>query len=300
MTKADFKILLVDDDSAYAKTWIEKAYDEFFIELVHYEDWESAYTQLNADTERFHAIILDAKGKITPDDSSESMTHILSALQDLKEMEGKGFLIPYVVNTGYIEDSVVKHIKKLKEIKIFSKGNESEMFSYLTDKIKSMPELRIRKKYEQILELFWTDLLPVGYGRKFIDLVSFAENPSWKKTTDDFFTPARKILESVFRQLRDMKKIDDRCFPKNEINLKACIEYLAGNTARIGPVTFTGKRVLPTHIYNSLIFMYEMTGTFSHQYIEDTEVSPYALQSVAMALCEILYWFKSIIEDPSN
>jgi hypothetical protein len=297
MTKADFKILFVDDDCGYAKTWIEKAFDEFNIELVHYEDWESAYTQLNAGFDRFHAIILDAKGKITPDDSSESMTHILSALQDLKEMEGKGFIIPYVVNTGYIEDSVVRHIQKLKEIKIFSKGNESEMFNYLIDNIKTLPEYKIKKSNEEIFSIFSSDLLAPELGKVLLDTLVFAEHPSWKRVPENLFNPVRKIIESIFWKLRAINKIDERCYPGNKINLKACIDYLNGDPVNINTMRFPGIKTTPAHINNAFLYIYYTTGTFSHAYLGSETVSPYAIRSVSMALCEILYWFKSYIEN---
>jgi len=72
---------------------------------------------------------------------------------------------------------------------------------------------------------------------------------------------------------------------------------IRGHVSSIRYKTFTGEKIIPAHIYNSMIFIYEMGGLFSHQYLEETDVSPYALQSVAMALCEVLYWFRSYIED---
>jgi len=220
--KPEFNIMLVDDEVSYAKTWTERAFEDYGIDLFHYEDWEKAYLQLKAEPARYQGIILDAKGKLTKDDTSESMAHIITALQQLKEMEGQGYIIPYVINTGFKEDNVVQSIKG---ITIFSKGHEEEMFSFLIDRIKSLPETRIRKKYEMVLQLFDDRILPAGLERKFLDVICFAENPSWHKASDDFYNPARKIMESVFRKLNDLKIIDDRCFPGNEINQRACIEY---------------------------------------------------------------------------
>ncbi|MBN1187204.1 MAG: hypothetical protein JXB49_33305, partial [Bacteroidales bacterium] len=239
-------------------------------------------------------------GKITRDDASECMAHIIGALNDLKEMEGRGLMIPFVINTGYIEDAIVREIQKLRDIRIFSKGRENEMFSYLVEIIKSMPVLRIRKKYEHILELFRKDILPVEYGRKFIELATFTENPSWRIAPEDFFTPVRKILESIFWKLREEKIMDERCFSGKEIKLNACIQYIGGYTAVIGLTKFTGIERVPPHIYKLMVYVNEMTSTFSHQYIGETDVSPYALQSVITALCEILYWFKSFMEDLKN
>jgi hypothetical protein len=280
MGKADYRILLVDDDRSYAQTWIERAFDDYSIDIVHYIP------------DKFQAIILDAKGKLTNDDSSESMSHIIKALQDLKELEGHGLYYPYLINTGYFDDSVME---LLGEVKIFAKGNEDTMFKYLIDRIKCSPYDRLRKKNEIIFSLFDDGHLPLQSGRKLLDVLIFAENPSWRKAPEDFFNPARKILEGVFRRLRELDKIDDKCFRRNEVNLKNCIEYLAGNRVRVENQTITGKRIIPFHIYKSLLYIYEMTSTFSHEYIEETEVSPYALQSVVFALCEVLYWFRDFI-----
>ena len=289
MSKPDYTILLVDDDRIYSQTLVESAFDDYTIGIVHYEDWESALTQLKGNPDKFQAIILDAKGKLTQDDSSEDMYHIIKALQDIKELEGHGLFFPYVINTGYFDDSVM-HL--LKGVKIFEKGNEDAMLMYLIDQIKCSPYNRLRKKNEVIFSLFDNGHLPAQSGRKLLDVLIFAESPSWNKAPEDFFNPARKILESVFRKLKELKLIDDKCFPNNEINLKGCINYLSGNTVKIGLREFTGPRIIPNHINYSMTYLYETTSTFSHQYLKDNEVSPYALQSVALALCEVLYWFR--------
>lgn len=292
MPKPDYTILLVDDDNIYSQTLVESAFDDFAIGIVHYEDWENAYTQLKGNPDKFQAIILDAKGKLTQDDSSESMSHIINALQDLKKLEGHELFFPYVINTGYFDDSVMEH---LRGVKIFAKGNEEEMFRYLIDQIKCSPANRIRKKYENIFSLFDDSKLPSQMGLKLQEVLIFAESSSWQKAPDDFFNPVRKILESVFWKLKELKLIDERCFPKNEINLKGCINFLSGNTVKIGLIQFTGPRIIPDHINYSMTYLYETTSTFSHQYLKDNEVSPYALQSVVLALCEVLFWFREFL-----
>ena len=297
MNKADYIIMLVDDDVSYARTWVERAFDDYRIELVHYEDWESAYTHLIADPERYNAIVLDAKGKLTQDDPSSSMSHVIRALQELKKLEGKGMIIPYVVNTGYFDDTVTR---ALRDVKIFSKGKEEIMFRYLIDLIKGLPEYKIRKRNPGLFDVFRMGFLPPGEERRLINIFLFAENPSWQKAPDDFFTPARKILESIFWKLKDEKKIDERCFTGKEIKLTACIQYIGGYTAIVGLTKMTNKKLVPIHIYKSMAYVNEITSTFSHQYLEETDVSHYALQSVVTALCEILYWFKSFIEDLEN
>jgi len=297
MPKSEYRILIVDDDKSYAQIWIERAFDDHLIDLIHYIDWESAQTQLKANPDKFQAIILDAKGKLTTDDASESMKHVIKALQDLKELEGHGLFFPYVINTGFIDDSV---IGLLEEVKIFSKGNEDTLFKYLIDKIKCSPYDKLRKNNNIIFSLFDEGHLTSKSGQKLLDVLIFAENPSWRKAPEDFFNPVRKILDAIFRRLRELGKVDDKCFRGNDVNLKNCIEYLQGNSVRIDYQTLTGKRIVPFHNYKSLLYIHEMTSTFSHEYIDETEVSPYALQSVVYALCEVLYWFRDFINLEAN
>lgn len=294
MPKADYTILLVDDDTIYAKSLIENAFEDFGIELKHKEDWESAYSELLTHPEKYQALILDAKGKLTKDDASESMSHIVKALQDLKRMEGQGFFIPYVVSTGYIDDSVFALIR---EEKVFSKGREEEMFNYLIDTIKVLPEDKIRKSNEDIFLIFSTGLLAPELGKVLLDTLVFAEHPSWKRAPENLFNPVRKIVESIFLKLKSINKIDVRCFPEKKINLKACIDYLNGDPVIINTMRFPGTKTTPAHINSALLYIYYTTGTFSHAYLGSESVSPYAIRSVSMALCEVLYWFKSYIED---
>lgn len=297
MPKSDYKILLVDDDKSYSQTLVERAFDDHCIELIHYIDWESAFTQLKGNPDKFQAIILDAKGKLTQDDSSENMSHILKALQDINRLEGHGIFIPYIINTGYIDDSVVS---VLTGVKIYAKGDEEKMLKYLIEKIKCSPYDRLRKKHENILSLFDDVSLPIQSGRKLMDVMIFAEHPIWNKAADDFFTPLRKILEAVFWKLKEQNDIDAKCFPGNKINMKACIDYIEGNSVRIDRITFPGNRIIPLHVGNSLWYIYNMTGTFSHNYIGETEVSHYSLQSVVQALCEVLYWFSCFLTLQKN
>jgi len=293
MSKADFKILFVDDDISYARVWIERAYDDYGIELDHYEDWESAVTHFKGNPEDYQAMIIDAKGKRTHDDSSEKMSHIIYALREIKEMEGHGIYIPYVINTGYIEDSVIESIE---EVKIFSKGKEDEMFSYLIEVMKSLPEEKVRKKHEDTLSIFNEDYLPINLRNTMISLLMFAENPTWRDVPEDLFNPLRKVMEAMFHKLIDSRCIDENCLSDKKINMGACIKYLNGETARNGTKTFTGSRVTPPHIHHSLSYIYDMTGTFSHEYLHGNDVSHYSLQSVVSALCEVLFWYRNFME----
>jgi hypothetical protein len=118
------KVLFVDDDSRYAKGLCERVFDEFNIELTHYEAWDEAKTELFENPNKYSAIILDALGKLTQEGEGENQKHLTTALL---EIEKEGINLPYFVLTAYAEkidlylpENIIKFNKKKEEEKLFT------------------------------------------------------------------------------------------------------------------------------------------------------------------------------------
>lgn len=114
------RILFVDDDTQYSRSLQNRAYSEFDLELVHYENWEEAFTELKSNQNRYSALILDAKGKINNDDIAENEKHLLTAKDEYIESK---IPLPYYVLTAYF-DSYESFLPE--NMPIFRKNREEE------------------------------------------------------------------------------------------------------------------------------------------------------------------------------
>lgn len=68
------KVLFVDDDARYAKSLQQRVYITHKIELIHFESWEEARSELLENYKKYSAVVLDALGKVNMDQSGDSVT----------------------------------------------------------------------------------------------------------------------------------------------------------------------------------------------------------------------------------
>jgi hypothetical protein len=141
------KVLLVDDDPRYAKALQDRAYGDYKIELIHYEDWEEAKTELFENINKYSAVILDALGKTRKGESGDNPQHISTAIRDINR---KGKNIKYYVLTAYY-DNVVSFIPD--DESIFHKNSEEDkLFKLISDNFRNSAKSKIAQKHPEIVE----------------------------------------------------------------------------------------------------------------------------------------------------
>lgn len=283
-----FTVMLVDDDEKYSRALEETAYDDHDIYIKSYEDWESAFTELEMHSETYDAVILDGKGKLTADDPQSSMRHVVQAIRDLEKLESRGIYFPFIVNTGYLEQSD----EILSGVKIFDKGDRKAMFGYLIEQMGNSELYKIRKKHAKVLRAFSQRHIPEEQRETILNTLLYLQNPD-AGALQEKFNPLRTIMEAMFRVLIQKGVIDSHCMKHDKVNLKNSISYLNGDYINLGPEGSykAEKAITPLHINLALLYIYNASNTLSHEYFEAKKVSPYMLESVLNALNEVLLWF---------
>lgn len=148
------KVLFVDDDARYAKTLQQRVYITHKIELIHFESWEEARSELLENCNKYSAVVLDALGKVNMDQSGDNQKHVMVAIRDLAK---SGRNIPYYILTARLYEFIREDGSELKE------GSRTvDIIRYFSDKIHRVPE----GIYHNIIAIYQTSSAVASHSRK--------------------------------------------------------------------------------------------------------------------------------------
>lgn len=291
-----YKLLLVDDDKRYAEPLIERAYTECNFEIDYCEDWEEGKSKLIENLQLYSAIILDGKGKLRRDEKGDNPKHLSEALQDLKEMQGKGNYIPYVINTAYYDElSIYFGNENMND-----KKDTSNLFKILNRIIKTGDYERIKTKYVEAFEPFDAGYLSPELLGNLIEVLLDFENNKW---TENSFTPLRKIIESIYIGLHefDDKLIPYAClrFDNEQVNFKFCELRMTGREIReqsSGKILLAKiDPVLPENIGVTIGSLTKICSISSHA-DKKKYITKYSLGIVINGVIDLLIWYKYFVD----
>jgi len=296
----DYTVLLSDDDLRYSNSLVETA-AEFGIDLVHFTDWESAYSSLVSDPDRFDAIILDGKGRLTDDDPGGNIQHITKALNDINELRGSGIILPVVINTAYLA--------KMSEIisgeKILPKGDEKILLEYIINQIKGTPEYKVRSKFKDVFEIFDDIYLPKESSKRLVNILLLIEAKELSNIEDLLFNPVRKLLESIYKRLHEL---DENLIPYScvsfgdRVRLDWCYFRLLGKDVIDSREIVVRRipRVLPKYLGPIVKSITDLTNIQSHDSNDAISFSCYTIHHVIYGLMDTLIWFKIYVDENYN
>ncbi|MBN2747332.1 MAG: hypothetical protein JXR34_11455 [Bacteroidales bacterium] len=291
------KILFVDDDKRYAEPLVDKAFNEYGLYLDHYEDWEEAKTKLTGPESEYAAIIIDGKGKLAQGSKGDDPKHLNVVLNDLKELKGKGFYIPYVINTAYYEELNTY----FGEETMVSKKNQKQLFEIILRLISSSSQEKIKSKYAEAFEAIGEDYLNNEAGDNLLEVLIDFEDNTW---TSNSFTPLRKVIESVCKSIHsyDDYLIPLGClaFENEKVNLFYCELRLTGRDIRQkNSATILYPKVdavFPAHIGSLFGAIVNVSHKCSHPDYS-SYVTKYSLGFVINGLIDLLIWYKKFIDE---
>lgn len=294
-----YKVLFVDDDHRYSKTLIDRASGKG-IELVHFDNWEEAKSELDESFDDYEAVIVDGKGKLTKDSPGDDQIHVSRALKDLNKMIGAGKYVPYVILSKYLE------VKKAIDDIFFEKiRDENEMFEYLIFAIENSEKHKIKAKYPEPFSCFGEKYLDNKHEKFLINIIRVFESEKIENPENLLFNPCRIMLEQIFREINH---IAPRILPSALINyeeqrvpLDICLNYLSGTLEKIKGYSgikfpdYRGNKVLPDYISEQIQTIIAVCHPSSHE-IQD-KYSKYTFMSVLWALFDVLIWLKRFIDE---
>jgi CheY-like chemotaxis protein len=285
-----YKVLFVDDDRRYAETLIDRASGKG-IELVHFDNWEEAKSELDEHFDAYEAVIVDGKGKLTKDSPGDDQIHVSKALQDLAAMK---ITPPFAVLSKYIE------LKDFHLAEFFEKGKqEMELFEYLTKAIENSEITQIKRKYSEPFNCFGDKYLERKYEKLLINIIQVFENDKVENPENLLFNPCRIMLEEIFRQISNAReKVLPHAlinYEKQRVALKNCSKYLSGVSVTVDKIPYSAPKFLDDHISQQIQTIIAVCHPSSHE-IQD-KYSKYTFMSVLWALFDVLIWLKRFIDE---
>lgn len=292
------RVMLVDDDSRYTKALQDRAYNDHKIELIHYEDWEEAKSELFENLNRYSAVILDALGKTRKDESGDNPQHVTTAIRDLNK-SGKN--IDYYILTGHY-DTAAAFLPN--DERIFKKNMEEDLlFSKIRGKFSGTEKMIVSRKYPAALsfvEKYFTD----SQIRDFVNLYVKIEDPRDETRIKNELGKIRILNE------RNMDLLG--LYYEGFVSISDYIAHIQKTGTKIslgsrtvGILNYFSNNVkkIPGGIYSSTNgIYYSGSSSGSHSRSEEDEYVPTnnQLLSFKYGLLESIEWVGNLIESKSK
>ena len=305
MNKRIIRVLWADDEKVFDEDYMPWESDQYIIELVAgVTDADELGSTLARQARLIDAVIVDANFADKGMPKSERTGSGLTKSNELRAKYGEGSRpIPFFLFTGRNDDV-------LKEIF----GSGSGLLDYFIDndqKFSKLVENPYKRLFDRIDEVVSYQRTPEFHLRnlyraefeaaKMIDdatenllrgLLYIYEEESWK-TTQDYFNPARKIVERII----------DSCISMNllppHISLNTASRILGGNTNDFSLTT----PLMENPLAESLRYFLSITQDGSHdmcdlqlgvdQYVRRTENVNLYLSILHIAM-DLLLWHKEM------
>lgn len=288
------KVLFVDDDARYAKTLQQRVYITHKIELIHFEAWDEARSELLENFSKYSAVVLDALGKVNMDEPGDNQKHVTGAIRDLAK---SGRNIPYYILTAYY-DRVSKFLPE--DEAIFHKNSEEDkLFKLISENFSNSAKSKISQLYPEI--------------------VQFIDDHFLNEQINSFIELYYEISESadIFKDLPKLRVLNERTVDILGLkagdfkSMKELYEFIRedGSALKEGSRTvdiiryFSDKiHRVPEGIYHNIIAIYQTSSAVaSHSRKKETYVPSY-LQVVAFkyGLLETIKWVSEYLENKNS
>lgn len=274
---------------------------QIFMEKIKVEEWD--------------AIILDVLDENLKDDGF--MEAILYILTNHKEE-------PWFVFSG--RNQITKQENRIKTMLqtescqrdyaeiIYEKSEENDkLFQDIRNAVSNKEEWKLKNQYKEVFSAFRADNYLQDEDVLLEILLTLHGNK--RITHKNYYTPIRKILESIFRDANRIGLLHDKCIIEDKVNLTNSYLFLAGRkTIKVSDSLKIKckKEHLPLIIEESITYILKITGGASHTTDPEKEHlvnlqahwneidSSYLLNSLTFMLCDVLIWYKQYAEKNSN
>ena len=313
------KVLWVEDDHLCLKSYPGEA-EEYGLNLVSFSCWKDAEKALQDNYDDYSAIILDAKCKVSKDDSDNAVRFLANAQSGLNRLKVlKNRTIPWYILSGGAEEELRDSILDDRENWDSDWGkkyyHKTEDRKKLYERIKEHADFseswRIKADlYPDVFKAIREINLPQQVSDNMVKLLRPIHFPKVgdADTYNNLFSHARQIVEHVFKSMIDSGYIrDDEKFYKNDqIILSKCSKFISGKDEDECP-----KNPVPKILGRNIYGIIYAAGSILHSTNEDNKNernfktkeylglvgnSPYLLRSYAMQLCDLILWYNNYIK----
>ena len=231
--------------------------------------------------------------------STSGISDVLNFISDFNRKR----IIPFYLYTGKknllkekFTDGELEYFEKRD--RIFEKGTLSKMLSRIKEEVDSInsPQFRIRNEYKKEFEA----AILVEDAERNLEkgLLYLYEEDSWKDV-QDYFNPARKIVERMMSKCEEMKILPP------ETSLNNASRYFSGIDKFIG----FADEIMPKPLAESLFYFLRITQDGSHdafgmslgvdKYVrENKNINLY--RSILYIAMDLLLWFERMYKQYAN
>jgi hypothetical protein len=290
-------ILIIEDENEYVAKLQSKARD-FRIILKHFQTLEESKEFLKSnDGKSIDGVILDVHCKKYKNQKPDSK-FITEALDYFNLKHPK---LPKAVLTGVKEDyQGLQKYYDLNRYKIFEKGDgEEEILRYLQKKAEALPSdfRTISEALPEVIEVFEKGYLDILARDEFIYCFKH-KNSSTPKIIENNLIGLRKIQEKIYEEINKVapiivpveyisKEPVVRGDNKQSKGVRGLIKYL-----------YDKKLIDEQGIIRNFSFsVYSIASDEAHPNTKSYPPTKYTVQALFFALCDLLLWFKGILDN---
>lgn len=256
---------------------------------------------LNDKSKLWDAIILDANCKITDDEQEQpSLKALKEAIAQLVHMRTD---IPWFVYTGgdYEEVEHLEYMIKERNYDdrlYYEKPKQRyDLFENIKKAASNKELLVLKRKYQREFKAAGTI---EGATQLLKDGLTYNYNDDWGNV-QDYFNPARKILERIFDKLKKQKILP----PINSLN--AISKLLSNNKYEDDGCCYEIKKeIMPVVLAHSLKYFLDITQDGSHSsgdlklgidsYIRESH-NANLFHSILFIAMDLLLWYMDVLEN---
>jgi len=306
------KILLSDDNEAFRKSSREigAALD---CDLNCYDDWENAQVELDTNFNKYHAVVIDGKGRLRDSSKGEDPRHLTEAVIWLREQRAKGRFVPVVIYTGYHPE--IEPITSLNDqiLKVFDKSKTKfeDVITFLKAEVAKLPSEKLRNSYPAVFDFsmkYFSKENQMILLKTLDDLNNGAKDFLWKKgTLDNLRRLNEALVDTVplhyYNPSFELRPYIEKINRENPPRGKAAT--LGNRTISI--MDFFGvdlkarsDKELPGYIYNVIRNIYFTASTYA-AHTPENDNGDYPSSEMILGLVYshfgCYHWFNQIIKN---
>jgi hypothetical protein len=204
-----YDVLWIDDQHESLEA-VHKTATDFDIKLWPYKSMNGGCGELESNTSKYDAVLLDAKFFENETDvpGTEDTKWVHQSKDRIRDLDTT---LSYFVLTGQAKTYASPEFNNAFP-HVFEKGkdeDEDALFNMLVDACKNRELTKLKHKYPNPFEMCTDDYIGKKHFDRLQNLISDIENPSQIKIAQDSLTGIRKIIEAIFTKLNEIGCIPD-------------------------------------------------------------------------------------------
>lgn len=286
-------ILIVDDQKEFVDAFLTKM-NAKGINVADARSFEGLQKQMPTIHHKIAVVILDIKCLINDNQEVENEDFIGTAITYLDQNYPK---FPRIILTGD-DESFVGFQRFYKNEQVFLKGQEDELFARIKWYCDNSENLRIKREYHEIFEIFEKNLMD---STQEIQMLNVLKNLNEKDSSKfkGILSDIRSMQEAIYKKINQKNKtiIPDNMLKTNGmIKWNSLMTHLIGNPSGNSRIPVNGSYKNQT-IFNFADCLYWSCGQYIHTIpAESYMISQYALKSLIYNLLELLIWAKPYLK----